>query len=76
MPEEVIWKYLKITAPTIFHERFEPRTLGSESQCSSTELSWDLYVKGGDNVFIAKDANELGQSWCLADEGIVWQVNI
>ena len=60
--------FLKITAPTVFHNRFEPGTLGSESQCSSTELSWDLYVKGGDNVFNAKSrTNEIGQSWCPAD---------
>ena len=43
-------------------------TIGSESQCSSTELIWDLYVKGGDNVFNAQSrANEIGQSWCPAD---------
>ena len=42
-------------------------TFGSECQCSSTELSWDLYVKGGHNVSNAKGrANEIGQSWCLA----------
>ena len=52
---------LKITAPMGFHQRFEPGTLGSESQCSSTELILDLYVKGGDNVFNAKGmANEIG----------------
>ena len=51
-----------------FHQRFEPWTLGSESQCSSTVPSWDLYVKGGDHVFNATGrANEMGQSWCLAD---------
>ena len=77
-PQEVIWitssagyvnfEFLKITTPTIFHQRFEPGTFGSESQCSSTELSWDLYVKGGDNVFNAKGrTNEIAQSWCLAD---------
>ena len=44
--------FLKVTAPTL-HQTFEPETLESESQCSSTELSWDLYVKGGDNVFNA-----------------------
>ena len=27
---------------------------GYESHYSSTELTWDLYVKGGDNVFNAK----------------------
>ena len=43
-------------------------TLGSESECSSTELSWDLYVKGWDNVFNVKGrANEIGQSWCPAE---------
>ena len=62
------FEFLKITVPTVFHQRFEPGTLGSESQCSSTELSWYLYVKGGDNVFNAKGrANEIGQSWCPAD---------
>ena len=77
-PEEVIWltssggyvnsEFLKSTAPRIFHQRFEMGTLGSESQYSSTELGWDLYVKGGDNVLDAKGrANEIGQSWCLAD---------
>ena len=34
-------EFLKVTAPTVFHQRFELRTLGSESECSS-ELSWDL----------------------------------
>ena len=43
------FEFLKITAPMVFHQVFEPETL--ESHCSSTELSWDLYVKGGDNVF-------------------------
>ena len=34
-------------------------------QCSSTELSSDLYVKGGDNVFNATGrTNEIGQRWC------------
>ena len=62
------FEFLKITEPTIFHKRFETGTLQSESQCSSTELSWDLYTKGGDNVFNAKGkANEIGQSWCIAD---------
>ena len=57
-------EFLKITAPTLFHQRFELGTFGSESLCSSTELSWDLYVKGGDNLFNAKGrANEIGQSW-------------
>ena len=56
-PHKVIWitssgsyvnfEFLKITAPTVFHQRFEPGTLLSESQCSSIELSWDLYVKVG-----------------------------
>ena len=56
------FEFLKITAPTVFHHRFELGTLESESQCSSTELRWDLYFKGGDNVFNAKDrANEIGQ---------------
>ena len=43
-------------------------TLGSESQCSSIERRWDMYVKGLDNAFNAKGrANEIGQSLCLAD---------
>ena len=62
------FEFLKITGPTVFHQRFEPGTLGSKSQCSSTELTWDLCVKGWDNVFNAKGrANEIGQSWCPAD---------
>ena len=36
--------FLKITAPTVFYQRFELRTLGFESQCSSTELNSDLYI--------------------------------
>ena len=49
------------TGPSLFHQRLELGTLGCESDCSSTELSWDLYVKGGDNVFNAKGrANEIG----------------
>ena len=60
--------FLKITAPTVFNQIFELGTLGSKSQCSSTGLSWDMYVKGGDNVFNAKGrANEIGQRWCPAD---------
>ena len=59
--------FVKIITPTVFHQRFEPGTLGFECKCSSTELSWDLYVKGGDNVLHAKGrANERGQSWCPA----------
>ena len=59
---------MNFTAPTLFHQRFEPGTLRSESQCFSTELSWDLYVKGEDNVFNAKGrVNETGQRWCPAD---------
>ena len=50
----VNFEYLEITAPTVFNQRFELGTLGSESQCSSAEPSWNLYVKGGDNVFNAK----------------------
>ena len=58
---------LKITAPTVFHQRFESGTLGPESTVF-TELSWDMYVKGGDNEFDAKGrANEIGQSWFPAD---------
>ena len=61
-------EFLKITAPIVFNQRFEPGTLGSESQCSSMAPSWDLYVKSGDNVVKAKSrANEMGQSWCPAD---------
>ena len=62
------FEFLKITAPIVFNQRFEPGTLGSEYQCSSTAPSWDLYVESGDNVVNAKSrANEIGQSWCLAD---------
>ena len=56
-------EFLKITAPKVFNQRFEPGTLRSESQCSSTVPSWDLYVESGDNVVNAKGrANEIGQS--------------
>ena len=41
-------EFLKITAPIVFNH------LGSESQCSSTAPSWDLYVRSGDNVVNAK----------------------
>ena len=59
---------LKITAPIAFNQRFESGTLESESQCSSTAPSWDLYLKSGDNVVNAKGrANEMGQSWCPTD---------
>ena len=44
MTEEVIqitssggyvnFEFLKITAPIVFNQRFEPETLGTESQCS------------------------------------------
>ena len=47
-------EFLKITAPIVFNQRFEPGTLGSEYQCSSTVPSWDLYVTSGDNVVNAK----------------------
>ena len=47
-------EFLKITAPIVFNQRFEPATLGSESQCSSTAPSWDLYVRSGDTVVNAK----------------------
>ena len=47
-------EFLKITAPIVFNQRFEPGTLGSECQCSSTTPSWDLYVTSGDNVVNAK----------------------
>ena len=61
-------EFLKITAPTVFNQRFEPGTLGSESQYSCTALSWDLYVTSGDTVVNAKGrANEIGQSWYPAD---------
>ena len=60
--------FLKITAPIVFNQRFEPGNLGSESQCSSTAPSWDLYVKSGENGVNAKGrANEIGQRWCPAD---------
>ena len=75
--QEVMWlvsrggyseNLLTISAPIVFHQRFETKTLRYESQCSSTEVSWDLYIKGGDIVFNAKGkANEIGQSWCPAD---------
>ena len=62
------FEFLKITAPIVFNQRFEPGNLGSQSKCSSTAPSWDLYVESGDNVVNAKGrANEIGQSWCPAD---------
>ena len=77
--EEVMWQageevysdnfeFLKITATIVFNQRFEPGTLGSDSQCSSTAPSWDLYVKSRDNVVNAEGrANEIGRSWYPAD---------
>ena len=47
-------EFLKITAPIFFNKRFERGTLGSESMCSSTVPSWDLYLKSGDDVVNAK----------------------
>ena len=44
------FEFLKITVHIVFNQRFETGTLGSESQCSSTAPSWDLYVKSGDNL--------------------------
>ena len=62
------FEFLKITKPIVINQRFEPVTLGSESQCSSTAPSWDLYVKNGDNVVNAQGrANKIGQNWCPAD---------
>ena len=62
------FEFLKITAPIVFNQRFEPGNLGSESKCSYTPPSWDLYVESGDNVVNPKGrANEIGQSWCPAD---------
>ena len=62
------FEFLKITAPIVFNQRFEPGTLGCDSQCFSTAPSWDQYVKSGDNVVNADGrTNEIGQSWCPAD---------
>ena len=47
-------EFVKITAPIVFNQRFEPGTLESEYQCSSTAPCWDLYVRSGDNVVNAK----------------------
>ena len=47
-------EFVKITAPIVFNQRFEPGTLGFEYQYSSTAPSWDLYVRSGDNVVNAK----------------------
>ena len=64
----VNFEFLKITSHTVFHQRFELGTLGSEIQGSSTASSWDLYVESEDNVVNAKGrANEIGQSWCPSD---------
>ena len=57
------FEFLKITAPIVFNQIFEPETLGSERQCSSTAPSWDLYVKSGDNeANVEGRANKDGQS--------------
>ena len=62
------FEFLKITAPIVFKQRFEPQNLVSESQCSSTVPSLDLYVKSWDNVVNAEGrTNKIGQSWCPAD---------
>ena len=71
-PTDMMGPYLRDctpgTAPIVFNQRFEPGTLGSESQCSCTAPSWNLYVESGDNVVNAKGrANEIGQSLCQAD---------
>ena len=64
----VNFEFLKITAPIVFNQRFEPENLGSERQCFSTAPSWDLYVESGDNVVkTIGRANEIGQSWGPAD---------
>ena len=55
-------EFLKITAPIVFNQRFEPGTLVSEYQCSSTVPSWDLYVRSGDNVVNAKAREKLNRS--------------
>ena len=60
------FEFLKITAPIVFNQRFEPGTLGSESQCSSTAPSWDLNVKSGHSVVNAEGrASEIGQAGAL-----------
>ena len=47
-------EFLKINAPIVFNQRFEPGILGSECQCCSSAPSWNLYVTSGDNVVNAK----------------------
>ena len=61
------FELLKIIAPIVFKQRYEPGTLGCISQCSSTAPSWDLYIKSGNIVNAKGSANEIGQSWCPAD---------
>ena len=34
----------------VIHQIIELETFRFESQSSTTELSWDLYTKGGENV--------------------------
>ena len=55
------FEYLKIPAPTVFHQRFELRTPGSESKCSSTKLSLDLYVEGGGTTHSMPKAGQMSK---------------
>ena len=48
------FEFLKITAPIVFNQRFEPGNLRFESKCYSTAPSWDQYVESGDNVVNAQ----------------------
>ena len=53
---------LKNIVPTVIHQKIEFVTFGSESQSFSTEISWDLYMQGGDNVFNSKGRPKLSGS--------------
>ena len=65
------FEFLKITPHIVVHQIFELQTFGLEIQCSSTELSWDLYVKGVDNVFIIIYLCMETQHYCLLTGGAV-----
>ena len=61
------FEFSKITTHRVVQQRFKLGIFISESQYSSPELSWYLYVKGRDNLFNTKSKlNEMGQCWCLA----------
>ena len=66
-------EFLKITAPIVFNQRFEPGTLGSEYQCSSTAPSWDLYVRSGDNALTGQYSIVCYRP--ILPDGLLWLVD-